>query len=75
MRQRSAMVLIIVALALLGCGGGGGSGQAARDSLSERQKDSILARSKIPGAAAVDRAMKAADSTSAHIEATDTVGN
>lgn len=57
---------------LAACGGSGGSA-SARDTLTERQRDSILARSKIPGAAGVGAAMRAADSTSAHIRATDTV--
>ena len=63
------MVLTLLAA----CGGGKSGGSAARDTLTERQKDSILAQSKIPGAIGVGRAMKAADSTSARIRATDSV--
>jgi len=60
--------------ALLACGGSGKSGQTVnRDTLTERQKDSILANSKIPNARAVGRAMKAADSTSAGILRADSV--
>ncbi len=44
-----------------------------RDTLTQRQKDSILANSKIPGARAVGNAMRAADSTSARVLRTDTV--
>lgn len=44
-----------------------------RDTLTERQKDSILANSKIPGARAVGNAMRAADSTNARVLQTDTV--
>ncbi|HYT83336.1 MAG TPA: hypothetical protein VEK86_07790 [Gemmatimonadales bacterium] len=62
------------------CGSDGGGSQQAvnRDTLTERQKDSILAKSKIPGARAVGNAMTAADSTSARIRqanavATDTM--
>jgi hypothetical protein len=47
--------------------------RTAADSLTERQKDSILANSKIPNARAVGRAMNAADSMSARIRASDTV--
>ena len=43
------------------------------DTLTERQKDSILANSKIPGAHAVGNAMRAADSTNARVLRTDTV--
>jgi len=40
-----------------------------RDTLTQRQKDSLLAASSIPGARGVGAAMKAADSTSARIRA------
>ena len=57
------------------CGGGhsGKSRTAAGDSLTERQRDSILAQSKIPGARAVGKAMRVADSTSAGIRAADSI--
>lgn len=69
-----------LAVATLACGGSSGGSQQAvnRDTLTQRQKDSILAKSKIPGARAVGNAMTAADSTSARIRqanavATDTM--
>ena len=72
----SRLVLIVVLVAA--CGGGAArsdTGSAARtDTLTRRQKDSVLAASKIPGAAGVRAAMRVADSTSAHINALDTVG-
>jgi hypothetical protein len=69
-------LVTLVALGALACSGGGSSQQTVnRDTLSQRQKDSILAQSKIPGASGVGRAMTAADSTSARVHATDTVGN
>lgn len=82
MRLLIASSLLVIATA---CGGGaadagaakGGAGPAtatSHDTLTRRQKDSVLAASKIPGAAGVRAAMKAADSTSAHINALDTVG-
>lgn len=65
MTHHLAIALVVVALAA--CGGGETSNKQAvnRDTLTERQKDSILAKSKIPGASNVGRAMRAADSTSA----------
>jgi hypothetical protein len=70
MRARS----LTIALALLAaCSGGKPAKSAAGDSLTERQRDSILAQSRIPGASGVGRAMRAADSTSARIRATDSV--
>ncbi len=66
---------LMIALALLAACSGGKSAKpaAAGDSLTERQRDSILARSRIPGASGVGSAMRAADSTSARIRATDSV--
>lgn len=52
------------------------SGQTVnRDTLTQRQKDSILANSKIPNARAVGSAMRAADSTSARIERANAVAS
>jgi hypothetical protein len=60
---------------LVACGGGGQSNanKVNRDTLTERQQDSILAKSSIPGASAVGKAMNAADSTSARVNASDSV--
>lgn len=63
-------MLVIV---LTACGTGK-SDQTA-DTLTERQKDSILANSKIPNARAVGSAMRAADSTSAGIHRADSVAS
>ena len=64
-------------LALAACGGGGGGDKAnsagTTDTLTQRQRDSMLSTSGIPGARGVGAAMRAADSTSAHIRAADTV--
>ncbi len=66
------LIALLLPTLLAGCGGGS-SKAGARDTLTERQRDSILAQSQIPGATGVGRAMKAADSTSARIRATDSV--
>lgn len=72
MTLRLACVATLLALA---CDGGSGARDAAvsRDTLTQRQRDSILAQSSIPGAAGVGAAMRAADSTSARIQVTDTI--
>jgi hypothetical protein len=68
------MILPLLILALAGCGGKSSDQQAVnRDTLTERQRDSILAKSRIPGARAVGRAMTAADSTSAGVHRADSV--
>jgi hypothetical protein len=64
---------LIIGLVFAAACGRSGSGDASRDTLTERQHDSILAKSSIPGASAVGRALKAADSTNARIHATDSV--
>ena len=69
--------VLLLALAV-GCGGGGSGGGASGggpgDTLTQRQRDSILAQSRIPGARGVGSAMRAADSTSARVRVTDTIG-
>jgi hypothetical protein len=70
-RQLSVALLL---LSLAACGDNAGDKQAVnRDTLTQRQKDSILARSSIPGASNVGRAMRAADSTSAGARRADSV--
>ena len=71
MRARS----LTITLALLAACSGGKAAKSAADgdSLTERQRDSILAQSRIPGASAVGSAMRAADSASARVRATDSV--
>ncbi|MGH7752708.1 MAG: hypothetical protein ACREN5_07825, partial [Gemmatimonadales bacterium] len=64
---RRAWFLVLLAVA---CSGGESS--AGRDTLTQRQHDSILAQSSVPGAKAVGAAMKAADSASARARAADT---
>ena len=72
-----SILVVISAGILLACGSEQSDQTVNRDTLTQRQKDSILANSKIPNARAVGSAMRAADSTSARIEranalATDT---
>ena len=64
--------LLMAFVLMLGCGRGTGK-SGARDTLTERQRDSILAKSSIPGAGGIGSAMRAADSTNARIRATDSV--
>ena len=67
-------ILALALLSLAACAGQSSDKQAVnRDTLTERQRDSILAKSRIPGARAVGRAMTAADSTSAGAHRADSV--
>jgi len=72
------MLPVVVVLVLTACGSSGDSDKPStqtvnRDTLTERQRDSILAASRIPGARGVGKAMRVADSTSAGIEQTNAV--
>ncbi len=72
--RRMYLWLAVSALAIA-CGTGDANKQPAinRDTLNERQRDTILARSRIPGASGVGKAMRVADSTSAQVQSTDTI--
>jgi hypothetical protein len=63
----------IFGLVFVAACGRSGSADAGRDTLTERQRDSILAKSSIPGASGVGSALRVADSTNARIRATDSV--
>ena len=69
--MRPLLALVVVTLAA--CGGDSSKQTVNRDTLTERQKDSILAKSSTPGASNVGRAMRAADSTSAGAHRVDSV--
>ena len=75
MSRTIGWIVLGVELTVGACGGDGSgkAGTAARDTLTERQRDSILAGSRIPGARGVGAALRAADSTNARIRATDSV--
>ena len=67
------MVIGVIVLGACGSGAQSNANKVNRDTLTERQSDSILAKSSIPGASAVGKAMNAADSTSARVNASDSV--
>jgi len=75
MTMTSYGAFVVVALALGACGGdkAKSASSGTTDTLTQRQRDSMLSTSNIPGARGVGAAMRAADSTSAHIRAADTV--
>jgi hypothetical protein len=74
-RLTGAVLVGISLLGLASCmGGGGGEDRAAQDTLTQRQKDSILSTLPVPGAGAVGKALDAADAARARAEAHDTIG-
>ena len=69
-----SLLLAVSLCAISACGSSDKSAQTVnRDTLTQRQKDSILANSRIPNARAVGKAMRVADSTSAGIQRADSV--
>lgn len=73
--MRLTWLAALALCAAVGCGKGSSGNQqgAKRDTLTERQRDTAISRSAIPGASAVGKAMRVADSTSAQVQASDTV--
>ena len=57
------IALCIAAIALAGCSKKAGGND--RDTMTQRQKDSVFGQSAVPGAGAVTQAQKAADSLEA----------
>lgn len=66
----AAVVLCAVAVA---CAKGDRTAATARDTLTTRQRDSVLGASRIPGARGIQRAMRAADTVSAQTARTDSI--
>jgi len=78
MRTGSAVPCIAAALLglwLVGCPGDSGKGgPATNDTLSTRQRDSVIGASRLPGAAGVRKALELSDSARARAARLDTMG-
>jgi hypothetical protein len=75
--MRRFLGVILAAVLFASCSGETEEEAAASapvDTLTRRQRDSIIANSKIPGAGAVGRAMGAADAANATRRAQDSAG-
>jgi len=65
---------LFLAALTFGCSGSGSGGtDGTADTLSQRQKDSIVSTLPVPGAGAVGRALDAADAARARAETHDTI--
>jgi hypothetical protein len=64
--------LCLAATFVLGCGGG--SSGVAKDSLTQRQRDSVIGASQLPGAQGVRGALRVSDSAAARRDREDTAG-
>ena len=60
-RATVAAVAAAIAVGSWACGQSGGDAQTAADTLSRRQRDSIISTMPIPGARGVGRALEAQD--------------
>ena len=62
-----------IGLVALGLGCGGGTASDANEPLTERQRDSLIGASALPGAKGVQKAMAAADSAVARRALEDSI--
>lgn len=69
MRIRPIWILPLI-LSLTACSGGENDSNP-RDKMSQRERDSVLAESQIPGAKVVGRALTASDSETSHTSMVD----
>jgi hypothetical protein len=65
-------VLVMLIAGMVACGSGE---TAKKQELTQREKDSVFAGSQIPGAKAVGKALRTADSATARQARIDTSGN
>ena len=68
-RSVGALILIGCFAVIAGCGGS--SDERPKKALTERQRDSVLAETKLPGASGVGHAITAADSAEARAKRLD----
>jgi hypothetical protein len=71
MSRRTAVTLTLVAV-FIGCSGSD-TAQNRRDTMTQRQRDSVLAQSGLPGAAGVGKALSASDSVRARQAQMDSI--
>ncbi|MGH7606657.1 MAG: hypothetical protein ACREME_04895 [Gemmatimonadales bacterium] len=68
-----SMMILLLSWFVLACGADADTSTVNRDTLTQRQKDSIIANSKIPGAGAVRRAMSVVDAVNARTARADSL--
>ncbi len=66
----AAMLLCVL---LVACGKGQPAGRAAGDTLTRRQRDSVLGASRLPGAQGIRGALRAQDTAVAQNARTDSI--
>jgi len=71
------VLFLAAALVPMACSGGdqGSADATVEDTLTRRQRDSIIGESPLPGAQGVQGALRAADSAAARMERLDSIGS
>lgn len=59
---RSVVTVLVGLVVVVGCGQGDTGGEPASREMTQAQRDSVLAESRLPGAGVVGRALEVADS-------------
>ncbi len=67
------LIAIAACVLVVACGKAQRSGTASGDTLTRRQRDSILGASKLPGAPGIRRALQAQDSAAARNARADSI--
>jgi hypothetical protein len=71
-RSRTWIVALLIGCAVSGCSNGN---RTSGRVLSERQRDSVIARSSLPGASTVGRALQESDKASVRAASLDSLAN
>jgi hypothetical protein len=71
-RGKLISVGAFVLAGLVGCTQQDSTQQSSSSTMTERQKDSVIARSPVPGARAIQKSMNVADSASARVNRINT---
>lgn len=71
--MKRGWVVVCAVLGTWACGQGAESGASAADTLSRRQKDSIISTMPIPGSRGVGRALDAQDASRERAAALDSI--
>jgi hypothetical protein len=72
MGVRAILLLLLALCAAAGCSS---KHEASGSTLTERQRDSLLSRSSLPGASTVGRALKVQERAAAHAAGMDSVAH
>ncbi len=73
MRRAAVLRCTIAACAIAACARAPRPAASSADTLTRRERDSVLGASRIPGAKGIQRAMRAADTANAQTARTDSI--